>query len=194
MNRSHGVSSTHSKTKEIVVIGLMVSLSFLLMFLGVPIIAVAPWLKIELSFLPIIILALGLNVKSALIASFLVNLLDYLLKGSLTGLPIDQLANFIATCIFLGVIYYLGKRTNNYIALFIAVAINTLMMCVLNYFIITPWYFSILGYELPSDLLGYVVSVYGTFNIIKWGLVALVYQLFNPYIHIFKQKLQQITR
>lgn len=180
--------------RRLVIIALMVALSYILMFIGIPIIPIAPWLLIDFSFLPIIVLALGMDLKSAILASFLVNLMDYLIKGSLTGLPIDQAANFIATTLFLVVMVYFVKKNKALLGVFVAVAINIFFMTILNYFWITPLYFGILGYELPSNLLVYCVQVYGVFNLVKWGIIGAAYYFGQPWINQFRGRIQRLVK
>ncbi|MGL5978077.1 MAG: ECF transporter S component [Erysipelotrichaceae bacterium] len=183
----------NNSVRRLVIIALMVALSYVLMFWGVPVVPAAPFLKIELSFLPIIVLALGVDVKSALLASFIVNMMDFFFKGSMTGLPIDQMANFLAVTFFLTTMVYFVKKEKVVLGLITAVVVNMLFMTTLNYFVITPWYFSLAGWDMPENLLLYCVQIYGVFNLIKWGLVAVVYKLTTPWIATFRQRVFTMT-
>ncbi|MEG2685446.1 MAG: ECF transporter S component, partial [Erysipelotrichaceae bacterium] len=154
---------------QLVIIALMITLSYILMYTGISIIPAVPHLKLEFSIIPIVIIALGINIKSAMLASLIVNMLDFFTKGSLTGLPIDQMINLIAICIFLVVIVQFEKNNHTKTGLIISVIVVSIMMIFVNYFFTTPLYFGLLGSELPDNLLYYCVSVYGIFNSIKWG-------------------------
>ncbi|MGL5540031.1 MAG: ECF transporter S component [Erysipelotrichaceae bacterium] len=184
----------NNSVRRLVIIALMIALSYILMFIGFPVVPIAPYLKVDFSFLPIVILALGLNLRSAILASFIVNMLDFFMKGSLTGLPIDQMANFLAITVFLLSMVYFERKGKRVLGLFVSVFINIAFMTLINYFWITPLYFSIAGWDMPENLLLYCVQVYGLFNLVKWGLVAAVYHFSTPYLNQFKQKVQQITR
>lgn len=184
----------NNTVRRLVLIALMVALSYILMFIGFPIIPIAPWLNIDFSFLPIVVLALGLDLKSALLAAFMVNFIDFFLKGSMTGLPIDQMTNLIAITIFLVSTVYFAKKGKLFLGLFVSVLINVVLMTILNYFWITPLYFGILGYDLPDNLLLYCVQVYGVFNAVKWGLVAFVYYIGQPWVKQFRTRIEKIVR
>ncbi|MEG0313833.1 MAG: ECF transporter S component [Erysipelotrichaceae bacterium] len=184
----------HYNVSQLVIIALMITLSYILMFTGISIIPAVPHLKLEFSIIPIVIIALGINIRSAILAAFIVNMLDFFSKGSLTGLPIDQLINLIAITIFLVVIVKFEKNNKTNIGLIISVLVVSVMMIFINYFFTTPLYFGLLGMELPDNLLYYCVSVYGIFNAIKWGLVAVAYFVCYKYINIFKKKVIQMSK
>lgn len=182
-----------SSVSQLVFCALMIALGFVLMYVGLSIIPAAPFLKLEISFIPVLILAKVLDVKYALLAAFCINMLDFFFKGTVTGLPIDQMINFIAMAIFLLTTVYFNKKGNK-LGTIISVAIITVMMVVINYFVTVPWYMGLAGIELPKDYLSYIVSVYGTFNLIKWGIVGIFCYLENLQIKNLIQKAKNFIR
>jgi len=167
------ISSIH----KIVYTAVFAALAFVVMLVSVPIMPMAPYLKVEFSVLVILILALKVDYKSAITASLIVNLLDYLIKGSATGLPIDQAANFMATVSFVLPILLLKKKLSDALAILVGIGLVTTFMVVLNYLFITPFYFNLAGWPLPENLFWYCVTLYGPFNLIKWGLVGVSYYI-----------------
>ncbi len=166
-------TSEMHQTKKVTYIAVFAALAFVFMFVGFPIIPSAPYLKVEFSVLVLLILALKVDYKAAIIASLIVNLLDFMFKQSLTGLPIDQGANFLATLAFIIPVLLLSKKFNRYLTVIIATLSVTVAMVALNFLFITPFYFNLLGWPLPENLFWYCLSLYGPFNLIKWGLVGI---------------------
>ena len=58
----------------------------------------------------------------------------------------------------------------------------TIIMVMANYLLITPWYFSILGYALPDNFFYYCITVIGLFNLIRWLIISLVNYILDSII------------
>jgi riboflavin transporter FmnP len=164
-----------SRTERMTNIAIFSALAFVFMFVGFPIIPAAPYLKVEFSVLVILILALRVDYKAAIMSSLIVNILDYIIKNSAVGIPIDQTANFLATLAFVLPILLLKDNFKDLLSIVIGVASVTVLMVLLNYLFITPFYFNLAGWPLPENLFWYCLSLYGPFNLIKWGLVGISY-------------------
>lgn len=167
-------TSTMSSTEKMTNIAVFAALAFVFMFVGFPIIPVAPYLKVEFSVLVLLVLALRVDYKAAIVASLIVNFIDYLVKGSMVGWPLDQLANFTATLIFILPVLLLSPKKANGISIITGVVLVSAVMVILNYLVITPIYF---GYVLPENFFWYCLSIYGPFNLIKWGLVGTAFYI-----------------
>lgn len=168
-----------NKSKKLILIGVFIALSIVLQRISFPIIPIAPYLKLEFSSIPIIVIAVVINLKYAILATFIVNGLDFLINGSLTGLPLDQSINAVAIIIFMICMRYFLSRNKKLLAVLVPVFVNVFVLTLLNYIYITPLYFSILKLQLPEQFLLWTVNVYGLFNFIKWGLVSISYMLIH---------------
>lgn len=174
--------------KRIVFMALMVALGYLLMFLQVPLLAIAPWLTIDFSFVVILLISLAYGNVNALIVAILINLLNYISVGSLVGLPVGQISNVLAILSYLVIFVYFQKKQQLIIGSIFACLTVTIIMFTLNYFWLTPWYFNILKFPIPDNFLWYCVSVIGLFNLLRWGIISVVNFLFNKlFIKLLRQ-------
>jgi|GEM_PF-3100788 len=170
-----------SNTKLIVISGVFSSLAFILMYFGIPLIL--PFLKIEFSFAVIFLIAMIVDMKTGITILLIVSILDYIVKGSQVGIPIDQLAYFIASLTFLVVSYYTSKKYNKLAGVVLATVVTAIVMTLLNYAFITPFYIDLyttegfwgyVGEVEPKNFFMWCVRIYMPFNLIKWGLVSVV--------------------
>ncbi|MFV0255520.1 MAG: ECF transporter S component [Erysipelotrichaceae bacterium] len=188
----------NKSVKRLVFSAIMVALGAILMFLEFPILPVAPWLAIDFSFIPILIVALAYGKADAFLVTLAISVIHFLLKGDLTGLPIGQLANIIAVMSFLVVFVYFKKKEKTIIGGVAGVLFVTLILVVANYFVITPWYFDILGMDLTEtaaaagydSFLAYAVGVIGLFNLIKWTIISTVTLIINKTIDKFVEEVK----
>ncbi|MGH2103121.1 ECF transporter S component, partial [Aerococcus urinaeequi] len=93
-------------TKEIVLVAIVAALSFILMFIGFPIIPALPYLKVDFSLVPILLVAFISGPKKAVAASLIANGLHYMYTGGEMGIPIGDATAFIATIAYILPIYY----------------------------------------------------------------------------------------
>ena len=104
-----------------------------------------------------------------------------LIQGSLTGVPVGQVANFIAGCLFILPEHYIFQSINqkkfNDIGLIAGTITMTVIMSVLNYFIILPAYTWFLNAPaMSSDIMRQtIVTAILPFNVIKGIVVTIVF-------------------
>lgn len=180
----------NNNVKKLVFSAIMVALGVILMYVDFPVLPVAPWLKIDFSFLPILIVALAFGTKDAFFVTFAISLINYLLKGDSTGLPIGEIANIISVMSFLLVFVYFKKQGKTIIGAVMAVVSVTIILVIANYTFITPWYFSVLDYPLPDNFLMYTITVIGLFNLIKWSIIGVAAVLVEKTIDKFVDKVK----
>lgn len=172
INRKYYVSDKYSSVQKMTIIGVFSALTVILMYLGIPF--MADYLKIEFSVALILLVALIVDFKTGIYVSIIANVTDFILKGSVTGIPIDQIANFSASMVFLAVTFYFVKNKKLIFGLISGVLMVTIVMLILNYTWITPFYFNLAGWPLPDDLFMYIIGLYGPFNLVKWTIVGIV--------------------
>ncbi|MCJ8006709.1 ECF transporter S component [Lederbergia wuyishanensis] len=169
--------------KSFVTIGMLSSLSFILMLVKFPIPPFPPYLTVDFSDIPAIIAALMFGPIAAILVELFKNILDYFITGSGTGIPIGHIANFLAGILFVLPTYYVFKVLKAKWGLMISLIVGTIFMAVFmsifNYFVLLPAYIGLLGWEPMSNaaLRKMVVASILPFNVVKGIIITIVFIL-----------------
>ncbi|WLR53349.1 ECF transporter S component [Bacillus tianshenii] len=177
-------------TRKLVSLSLLGSLSFVLMLLNFPIPGLPPYLKLDFSEIPALIAAIIFSPLAGIIVEGLKNLLYYMAYGS--GVPVGEVANFISGVLFIvpvSFIYHQLKTKRSLIGgCLVGTASMTVLMGVLNYYLLLPAYTWFLGYEAMSAEVKFAAVTAGImpFNVIKGiAIMALfmpLYMKLKPWI------------
>ncbi|MDQ0197459.1 ECF transporter S component [Neobacillus ginsengisoli] len=166
------------KVKAIVSIGMLSSIAYLLMLLNFPLPPFPNFLFIDFSDIPPLIAALIFGPVAGILVEFFKNVLNYLMTGSQTGIPVGHIANFLAGILFILPTYYLYNRLKTRKAMTVALIVGTLtmavMMSILNYFFILPAYTALLKFP---DMRNLVVPAILPFNIVKGVIMSFIFML-----------------
>jgi len=196
------------KTKNVTLVGILGALGVISMLIGIPIMPVLgfDFLKLDFCLVVLVCTLLLIDFKTAIAVAFVANLVDGLLKPGVIFL-LDQGINFIASTLFLIPIYFLvsysKKRLNSEIPhktvltilyCTIATISTTILMILINFFIVIPIYDAAFGGAIslalnPINENKFIATiiVFGSFNIIKWTCVSLVISLiYNRFIKFKK--------
>ncbi|MCM3566753.1 ECF transporter S component [Neobacillus mesonae] len=167
-----------TKVKAMVSIAMLSSIAYLIMLLNFPMPPFQNFLLVDFSDIPALIAALIFGPMAGILVEFLKNLLDFVMIGSPTGVPVGHIANFLAGVLFILPTYYvyskLKTRRGMTIGLIAGTVIMSIMMSVLNYYFILPAYTKLMGFP---DLRNYVVPGILPFNILKGVLMSIVFML-----------------
>lgn len=167
--------------KSFVTIGMLSSLAFVLMLIKFPIPPFPPYLTVDFSDIPALIAAFIFGPAAAILVELIKNIIDYIVVGSEAGIPIGNIANFLAGITFVLPTYYVYKRLNATKGLVFSLVVGTLFMAVfmsvLNYFAVLPAYIALLGWDpmSASALRQLVVTAVLPFNIIKGLIIAAIF-------------------
>ncbi|WP_313430612.1 ECF transporter S component [Siminovitchia terrae] len=170
-------------TRSFVAIGMLSSLSFVLMLIKFPIPPFPAYLTVDFSDIPALIAALMFGPLAAIIVELIKNILDYLMIGSEAGIPIGNFSNFLAGTMFVLPTYYVFKKLKIKWGLAVSLIVGSIFMAVfmsvLNCVAILPAYIILLGWDpmSTSDLRQLVVAAILPFNIIKGLIVTLIFLL-----------------
>ncbi|MFD1707107.1 ECF transporter S component [Siminovitchia sediminis] len=170
-------------TKTFVAIGMLSSLSFVLMLIKFPIPPFPAYLTVDFSDIPALIAALMFGPLAAIIVELIKNIIDYMMVGSEAGIPIGNLANFMAGIAFVLPAYYVFKKLRIKWGLAVSLIFGTIfmavLMSVLNYIAILPAYILLLGWDpmTTSELRQLVVAAILPFNLVKGLLVTVIFLL-----------------
>ncbi|CAM4108962.1 riboflavin transporter FmnP [Bacillus manliponensis] len=165
---------------QMVSVAMLSSIAYLLMMLDFPFPGLPPFLKIDFSDIPALLAAIIFTPLAGVMVEAIKNILYYGIQGSLTGVPIGEMANFIAGCLFILPAAYLFRKHRTVksltTGLMLGVIVMTVIMSVLNYFIILPAYTWFLDYPAMSSegMRKMIVTAILPFNIIKGIVVTIV--------------------
>ncbi|MFA8439715.1 ECF transporter S component [Pueribacillus sp. YX66] len=169
--------------KSFVTIGMLSGLAFVLMLIKFPIPPFPPYLTVDFSDIPALIAALMFGPVAAILVELFKNIIDYIVIGSEAGIPIGNIANFLAGITFVLPSYYVYKRLKAKKGLIVSFIVGTLFMAVfmslLNYFAVLPAYIALLGWDpmSASALRQLVVTAVLPFNILKGMIIAIIFMI-----------------
>lgn len=180
-------------TEEIVRIGMMGAVAALLGFYPeIPMAFFAPWLKLDFSYLPMLLTGFALGAVPGLMVLIIKNIFQLLTTESV---GIGQLADMLVGCamLFPAVSVYYKMRTRK--GALIGMATGLACMCAVgllsNRFILLPFYlgdgFNAYMDNNPAVLWTAVLP----FNLIKGGMISLLtYLLYKPLSRFLKRGLK----
>lgn len=173
---------------KMVTIALLSAIAFLIMYIAFPLPLMPTFLTIDLSDIPAIIGTILFGPLSGIIIEALKNLLHYATTG---GIPIGELANFVAgsVLIIVGSLIFRKRQTTR--SLLIGLSLGTLMMAIImsfvNYYVIYPAYAVFMGFPIDQqiqlaqaanhsihDLMTLIILAVLPFNIIKGAILILI--------------------
>ncbi len=135
------MSKSYFTTKKLITLALLSAIGTILMLIEIP----SPifWLKFDLSDVVVYLSAMIYGPIGAIVVAFIKSVINFLLKGSFVGVPIDQVTAFIASLAYALPLYYLtklfNKRNNKMMArimpLILSSIIMTIILTTLNYWI-----------------------------------------------------------
>ncbi|MCM3243640.1 ECF transporter S component [Cytobacillus firmus] len=169
--------------KTMVAIGMLSSISYVLMLLNFPIPPFPQFLMIDFSDIPALIAALIFGPAAGILVELIKNILDYFMTGSATGVPVGHIANFAAGILFVLPTYYMYSKLKTKKSMTFGLVIGTMVMAVimsvLNYLVILPAYTFFLNFPAMSapEMRTMIVTGILPFNIIKGLIISFVFML-----------------
>ncbi|MCS0672285.1 ECF transporter S component [Cytobacillus firmus] len=169
--------------KTMVAIGMLSSISYVLMLLNFPIPPFPQFLMIDFSDIPALIAALIFGPAAGILVELIKNILDYFMTGSATGVPVGHIANFAAGILFVLPTYYMYNKLKTKKGMTFGLVIGTMVMAVimsvLNYLVILPAYTFFLNFPAMSapEMRTMIVTGILPFNIIKGLIISFVFML-----------------
>lgn len=159
-------------------VAMLSSISYLLMLLVFPLPLFPAFLFIDFSDIPALIATIMFGPLAGILVILIKNMINFLMMGSPTGVPIGHIANFLAGVVFILPTYYVYKRMETRRGMMIALAVGTLsmaiIMSILNYLFILPAYTYFL--QAP-DMRNLVIPAILPFNVVKGVLMSTLFVL-----------------
>lgn len=196
------------KTKNLVVTAMLGAISGVLMVLEIPMFFVLPFIKLDLSELPIMIGGFVMGPVWGILVAIIKILVKLVIKGTSTAF-VGELANLSAALLYMlpAAIIYRKNKTRKHAG--IGMAVGTLAasvgMVILNTFVMFPFYMNLFGIDeaaligmssqanpLATNMLSIMLFMIFPFNIVKYGIVSiltmLVYKRISGLIKNFDEK------
>ncbi|MCR4944089.1 MAG: ECF transporter S component [Clostridium sp.] len=177
----------NSETKKLdrsIKISVLGAIAFILMFIEVPVIPLFPWLKMDLSEVPVLMGAFAFGPLSGIVIEILKLVLHLLIKGTSTG-GIGELANFLVGAAFIlpaSIIYnkHRSKKTA-IIGMIVGALVMEAVGIISNVYLLLPAY----GMQMDSAyLMKYVTIGLLPFNGIKAVVVSIItLSKLNPFAY-----------
>lgn len=193
------------KTHNLVKIGLLTSVAFVLMMLDFAVPIFPAFLKLDISDVPAIIGTFAMGPVAGILIELNKNILNALTRT--TSMGIGEVANFIvgiAYIIPLGIIYNKIKSKKGVIlGAIIGTLSMTIVACLFNYFILIPAYSTIVFNQPISvfvdmanvvnnsvtNFVTLILFAIAPFNLIKGIIISIIgywlYKVLKPIIHKF---------
>ncbi|MGC4378710.1 ECF transporter S component [Fictibacillus sp. Mic-4] len=171
------------KVYRMIAVSMLSGIAYVLMAFDFPLPGFPKYLQIDFSEVPALLAAVLFGPGSGIVVEAIKNLLHYCLQNSLTGVPIDQMANFIAGTAFIVPASFLFKKNRTTKSLSMGLVtgtiLMTLLMGILNYAVILPAYTWFLHAPQMSSqaMLNLVLVGIAPFNIIKGLLITILFVL-----------------
>ncbi|HHY74746.1 MAG TPA: ECF transporter S component [Bacillus bacterium] len=193
------MNKSSQKIRQTVTVAVLSSIAYLLMMLNFPLPGLPPFLKIDFSEVPALLATIVFGPVAGITVEAIKNILHYIIQGAMTGVPIDQAANFVAGLLFILPASFLYKRIHSTkgltIGLLIGTITMTIMMSILNYFLILPAYTFFLNAPAMSsaEAKGLIVVGIMPFNLIKGIVITLLFTVLfaklKPWLRTYEKSI-----
>ncbi|MDQ0232924.1 ECF transporter S component [Metabacillus malikii] len=170
----------HSHVRRNVTVGMLSTIAYLLMMLDFPFPGFPAFLLIDFSDIPALIAAIVFGPIAGIMVEGIKNILHYLIQTSATGVPVGELSNFIAGSLFILPIAIFFRRYKSmkslFVGLFFGTILMTVVMSVLNYYLIMPAYTLFLNMPAMSNeaTKQLVIAAIMPFNLIKGVMISIL--------------------
>lgn len=196
MNKTRRMS-----TRKLTSLALLSALAAILMFIETALPFMPPFLKLDMSEIPVLLGAFAFGPGSAVIIELIKNLIH--LPFTQTA-GVGELANFLAGSMFAGtagaVYHFMKNRRGAVIAMLAGVAAMTVFTSLFNYYFMLDFYSRFYGMPMDAivgmsaavnmyvkDVKSLIVYAFIPFNIFKGlvasGFTAMIYKSVSPLLH-----------
>lgn len=168
------------KLRYLMNIGVLSSISIVLMVFNFPLPPFPSFLQVDFSDVPALLAAITMGPVAGILVELFKNVLDWLISGSLTGMPVGHIANFTTGILFILPVYYFYTKLQSIKGLIIGLVSGTTSMAigmsVLNYVLFLPMYTFFLGTEPMNEsaLKDLIILGILPFNLFKGAIIMAV--------------------
>ncbi|MGL4108943.1 ECF transporter S component [Clostridium sp. LP20] len=168
------MNNPNTNLSKFIKMALLSAIAVILMLIEIPLIPLFPWLKMDLSELPVLMGAFAFGPAAGIVIEGMKILLNLLLTGTATGF-VGEIANFIIGISFVVPASYIYHRSKSKNSAIIGMIVGGLFMEVAG--IIANVYFLLPAFGMvmdPAQTIQYVTIGLLPFNGVKAVLVSVV--------------------
>ena len=168
------------QNKRLITISMLSAIAFILTFIKFPLPFLPPYLTLDFSDVPTLLATFLLGPVAGILVALIKNILNFLFN---MGDPVGPVANFLAGVSFLLSAYYVTKRQGDtprslVVGLAIGTIVMTIVLSILNYFVLLPLYGMIFNLgDVFNNLKIIILSGVIPFNIIKGIVISIIFAL-----------------
>jgi len=182
------------RTRKIVVVGILAALAWIISRFSFPLLAWAPFLKVDFSDVPILLGMYVFGPLAGIAIAAVRSLLSYVMSWGEAGFPIGVTAAFLATISYTLPIYYLIKdykpnMKRTLLASSLGTISLTITLSVLNWAFIAPLYMKVMGFSVGPMREYLAISVI-PFNLLKGIFVSIVFFLLFSKLYGYLEKIR----
>lgn len=169
-------------SRQLMYMALLSGMSFLLLFFEVPILPLFDFLKLDISELPVLLATLLMGPLSGTGVAFIRSLLHFIFQGGNVLALIGDTAGWIASMCYLWPVYLWTKHkqltiTRLLSGLMLSTFVMTLVLSLLNLWIILPLYLKVLDFGFGMPVSQVVLWGILPFNLIKGLVLAILFTI-----------------
>ncbi|GLB46405.1 riboflavin transporter [Philodulcilactobacillus myokoensis] len=178
----------HFDVKQLVQLAILAAVSYVLMLIAIPIIPVAPYMKLDLSDLPILIGTMMMGISAGITIATVKSLLYWITIGG-ASLPslIGVFSSWAASIVLLLAVFFVLKSFKSHtrklkwiMMIILATLALTIAMSLLNLYVVTPLYINMIGLKLSFSVPKLVAIAVIPFNIIKGIVIGIIFAIIYP--------------
>ncbi|MQS74807.1 ECF transporter S component [Companilactobacillus halodurans] len=168
--------------QEVIGVGILAALGTILMFFEFPVLIWLPFLKVDLSDVVTLIGTFAFGPVGGILIALIKSVVHVIITGSGVAGLVGSGAAFVGAVALLLPFNHFWKRDKKFSAILWGTVSLTVIMSVLNYFVVMPLYMNVVGMQLNMSLAKYVATGVVPFNIIKALIISVAILLVYPRI------------
>ncbi len=165
------MGKSNIKFQNLIGVSILSALAAIVMFFEFPVLIWLPFLKVDLSDICTLIGSLIFGPVGGVSIAFIKALVHWIITGQGVAGMIGDFSNFVGGVSLLLPFTYFWNRNKKVMAVISAMIVMTIVMSLLNLFIVMPLYINVVGMKLNMSIPQYVATGVIPFNIIK-SLIA----------------------
>lgn len=179
----YNTNSIHNRIQRIVAIACLSALAFILMLFEFPVIPIVSYLKIDLSDIPVLVGTFIYGPASGMLIALLKCLLHGIIRGFSVGELIGLLADLVSSVALLLPFAWAwkhqqwNKRRQLIVGGILATITLTILMSLLNLFVLTPLYMKLWHWQSTLPIAKIIAFGVVPFNLIKGILISVLVSL-----------------
>jgi len=170
------------KFHAVIGVSIFAALGTILMFFEFPILIWLPFLKVDLSDVVTLIGTFAYGPVGGILIALIKSMVHVIVTGSGLAGVIGNGAAFVGAVSLLLPFNYFWKKDKKVLAIIAGTVSMTVIMSVLNYFVVMPLYMNVIGMKLNMSLAQYVATGVIPFNIIKALIISVAVMVVYPRI------------